>query len=139
MSHLTPPNITAGFGIFNSCTENQLASSSESSCRNHLGSSIPLSLQDTCLLHVLIRVEEFPVHAVSDSVLDDRNGLFLALNHALSVCALYQQARSLKEIIILNSVTFSDGDYMKEFFFRVRDLSHSYPCDFCKGQLYSAI
>ena len=60
-------------------------------------------------------------------------GLLPALNHCLSV--LYQQGRGLEEII-LNSVQFyfidfshalivSDVADTKEFFTRVRDLSHS--------------
>ena len=50
-------------------------------------------------------------------------GLLPALNHCLSV--LYQQGRGLEEII-LNSIQFEDVNHMKEFFIRVRDLSHSY-------------
>ena len=50
-------------------------------------------------------------------------GLLPALNHCLSV--LYQQGRGLEEII-LNSVQFNNVDDTKEFFTRVRDLSHSY-------------
>ena len=50
-------------------------------------------------------------------------GLLPALNHCLSV--LYQQGRGLEEII-LNLVEFDNVDDMKEFFIRVRDLSHSY-------------
>ena len=51
------------------------------------------------------------------------SGLLPALNHCLSV--LYQQGRGLEEII-LNSIQFEDVNHMKEFFIRVRDLSHSY-------------
>ena len=50
-------------------------------------------------------------------------GLLPALNHCLSV--LYQQGRGLEEII-LNSVEFSNDNNTKEFFIRVRDLSHSH-------------
>ena len=50
-------------------------------------------------------------------------GLLPALNHCLSV--LYQQGRGLQEII-LKSIQFEDVNHAKEFFIRVRDLSHSY-------------
>ena len=50
-------------------------------------------------------------------------GLIPALNHCLSI--FYEQGRGLEELV-LNSVKFYDRDHMKEFFIRVRDLSHRY-------------
>ena len=47
--------------------------------------------------------------------------LIPALNHCLST--LYQQGRGLEELI-LNRVEFQNIEHMKEFFIRVRDLSH---------------
>ena len=49
-------------------------------------------------------------------------GVFLALNHCLSV--LYQQGKGLKEIILI-SVQFNDCDQMKEFFIRVIETFHT--------------
>ena len=50
-------------------------------------------------------------------------GLIPALNHCLST--LYQQGRGLEELV-LNSVKFQNVEHMREFFVRVRDLSHRY-------------
>ena len=50
-------------------------------------------------------------------------GLIPALNHCLST--LYQQGRGLEELV-LNSVEFQNVEHMREFFVRVRDLSHCY-------------
>ena len=44
--------------------------------------SFPLSLQDMCKVHILLRFEEFPVETLALLPLKIRRKLFLALSHA---------------------------------------------------------
>ena len=57
-------------------------SSSESSELVEFELSFPLSLQDMCKVHILLRFEEFPVETLALLPLKIRRKLFLALSHA---------------------------------------------------------
>ena len=76
----------------------------------------PAHLEKFIVSNSALKRLEF-LQPIDESVPD----LIPALNHCLST--LYQQGRGLEKLI-LNAVEFQNIEHMKEFFIRVRDLSH---------------